>query len=50
MTRKVDVDALIREAMRTDEGDELDRLGEPGLPEMVADLFRGRLRAYVEPV
>lgn len=47
MTRKVDVDALIREAMQADAGDELDRLGEPGLPEMVADLFRGRLRAYV---
>lgn len=47
MTHKVDLDALIREAVKAEDVAEFDRLGEPTLPEMVVDLFRGRLRAYV---
>jgi hypothetical protein len=47
MTPKIDVDELIREAIRAEDIDEFDNLAEPGLPEMVVDLFRGRLRAYV---
>lgn len=45
MSRKPDVDALIREALRAEdlEGAEL---GEPGWPEMVTEVFRGRLRWY----
>lgn len=47
MTKKTDVDDLIREALRAEDLAEFDRLAEPGMPDMVADLFRGRLRAYV---
>jgi len=47
MTRKIDVDELIREAVKAEDVEEFDRLAEPGLPEMVVDLFRGRLRTYV---
>lgn len=47
MTPKIDVDELIREAVRAEDIEQFDGLAEPGLPEMVVDLFRGRLRAYV---
>jgi hypothetical protein len=47
MTRKPDVDELIREAVRAEDLGQFDRLTEPAMPEMVVDLFRGRLRAYV---
>lgn len=44
MTRGDDVDSLIREALRAEDVSELDALGEPGLPEIVTEVFRGRLR------
>ena len=47
MTPRTDVDELIREALRAEDVKDFDDLAEPGLPEMVVDLFRGRLRAYV---
>ena len=47
MARTTDVDELIREAVKAEDVEEFDHLAEPGLPEMVVDLFRGRLRAYV---
>lgn len=46
MTRKIDVDELIREAVKAEDVEEFDLLAEQGLPEMAADLFRGRLRWY----
>ena len=46
MTRKIDADELIREAVRAEDVEEFDLLAEPGLPEMAIDLFRGRLRWY----
>lgn len=46
MTRKIDVDELIREAVKAEDVAEFDLLAEPGLPEMAIDLFRGRLRWY----
>ena len=47
MSKTVDVDGLIREAVRAEDLAEFEQLTDPGLPDMVADLFRGRLRAYV---
>ena len=47
MRQTTDVDELIREAVRAEDIKDFDQLAEPGLPEMVVDLFRGRLRAYV---
>ena len=47
MKGKADVDDLIREALRAEDLAEYDRLTEPGVPETVVDLFRGRLRVYV---
>lgn len=41
-----DVDALIREALTQDEAEAYHRLEDPGLPEMVADVFRGKLRYF----
>ena len=32
--------------MRAEGAAEFERLGEPGLPEMMTELFRGRLRVY----
>jgi len=43
MTRGNDVDTLIRHALRAEDVAEFDALGEPGLPEMVTEVFRGRL-------
>ena len=47
MSRTTDVDELIREAVKAEDVEGLDLLQEPGVPEMVAGLFRGKLRAYV---
>jgi hypothetical protein len=46
MARTADVDELIREALRAEDAEALARLGEPGLPDMVTEIFRGRLRWY----
>ena len=46
MTRQVDIDVLIREALQAEELSELEHLGEPGLPEMVTAVFRGRMRWF----
>lgn len=46
MTRRKDVDDLIREAIRAEDVEQLQGLGEPGLPEMVTEVFRGRMRWY----
>ena len=37
-----DLDNLIRDALSQEEAELFDRLGEPSLPEMVSDAFRGR--------
>lgn len=44
MTRERDVDILIREALHVEDIEGFDQLGEPGLPDMVTEVFRGRLR------
>jgi hypothetical protein len=46
MASKNSVDELIREALTAEDADDLEQLGEPGLPDMVTDVFRGRLRWY----
>ena len=46
MAGKVDVDELIREALKAEGLEGLERLGEPGLPDMVTEVFRSRLRWY----
>lgn len=46
MTQMRDVDELIRQAFEAEGVAGFDRLGEPGLPDMVTELFRGRLRWY----
>jgi len=46
MARQVDIDELIREALRAEDLSELEQLGEPGLPEMVTAVFRGRMRWF----
>lgn len=46
MTQSKDVDVLIREALEAEHADELARLAEPGLPEMVTEVFRGKMRLY----
>jgi hypothetical protein len=43
MTREPDVDELIREALHVEDIEGFDQLGEPGLPDMVTEVFRGRL-------
>lgn len=40
--RDNDVDTLIREALSQEEAEFFDRLGEPSVPEMLSDAFRGR--------
>ena len=40
--RDNDVDTLIREALSREEAEFFDRLGEPSVPEMLSDAFRGR--------
>ena len=39
-----DVDTLIRDALGEEERELFDRLGDPTLPEMLGEVFRGRLR------
>ena len=39
-----DLDNLIRDALTQEEAELFDRLGEPSLPELVSDAFRGRRR------
>ena len=46
MTNKHSVDELIREALTAEDADGLASLGEPGLPDLVTDVFRGRMRWY----
>jgi len=46
MARKNDVDELIREALKAEDVHDLEQLGEPGLPDLVTDVFRGKLRWY----
>ncbi len=46
MEHKVDVDELIREALKAEDVEGLELLGEPGLPDMVTEVFRGRMRWY----
>lgn len=46
MARSEDVDRLIREALEAEGLSQEDLPGEPGLPEMVVEIFRGRLRWY----
>lgn len=43
-TNGKELDALIREALSTEEREVFDRLGEPSLPAMMIGGFRGRLR------
>ena len=43
MSKKQQVDDLIREALRAEGVPELEIPGEPGMTEMVTDIFRGRL-------
>jgi len=44
MTGQQEVDDLIREALRAEDAEALRALGEPGLPDMVTEVFRGRNR------
>ena len=43
MAQKSDVDRLIREALKAEGMEGLDLSGEPGLPDMVTEIFRGRM-------
>jgi hypothetical protein len=44
-----DVDALIREALKAEDAEGLDQLGEPGLPELAFGVMKGRQRWLVWP-
>ncbi len=44
MAKQSEVDDLIREALRAEDVEGLESLGEPGLPDMVTEVFRGRNR------
>ncbi len=44
MAGQSEVDDLIREALRAEDAEALRALGEPGLPDMVTEVFRGRNR------
>ena len=46
MTARSDVDGLIRRALQAEDAENLEHLGEPGLPDMVTQVFRGRMRWY----
>ena len=46
MTATSDVDVLIRRALQAEDAENLEQLGEPGLPEMVTQVFHGRMRWY----
>ena len=43
-TQDQELDTLIREALSAEERAVFDRLGEPSLPELMTESFRGRLR------
>lgn len=43
MSKKPDPDDLIREALRAEGVNDLELPGEPGLSEMVTEIFRGRM-------
>ena len=43
MAHKPTVDDLIRDALKAEGVEDLDLPGEPGLPDMVTEVFRGRL-------
>jgi hypothetical protein len=43
-TQDHELDTLIREALSAEERAVFDRLGEPSLPELMTESFRGRLR------
>ena len=40
------VDELIREALRAEDLESFDTLGEPSMPDMITEVFRGRLRWF----
>ena len=46
MAEKTNVDGLIREAFAGEGMEGFEKLCEPGLQEMVTEVFRGRMRAY----
>jgi prolipoprotein diacylglyceryltransferase len=46
MARKADVDELIREAFEAEDAEAMAALAEPGLPDLVVEMFRSRLRWY----
>ncbi|MCB1037181.1 MAG: hypothetical protein KDD47_25355 [Acidobacteria bacterium] len=41
-----DIDSLIREALSQEENELYDQLDDPSLPQLVADLFKGKLRYF----
>ena len=43
MVQKSDVHRLIREALKAEGLEGLDLSGEPGLPDMATEIFRGRM-------
>jgi len=43
MAHKSDIDRLIREALMAEGVEGLDLAGEPSLPDMVTEIFRGRM-------
>jgi prolipoprotein diacylglyceryltransferase len=46
MAHQSEVDDLIRDALKAEDVADLERLGEPGMPDMAIGVFRGRLRWY----
>jgi uncharacterized membrane protein YciS (DUF1049 family) len=46
MTDKTDADALLRDALRAEGVEGFADIGEPSMPDMVIEVFRGRLRLY----
>lgn len=49
MATRPDVDALIREALKAEDAEALEQLGEPGLPELAFGVMKGRQRWLVWP-
>ena len=46
MAHDSDVDVLIRQALEAEHAEELEKLSEPSLPDMVTEVFRGKMRWY----
>jgi hypothetical protein len=46
MPEQIDVDEIIRRALVAEDAKAFDRLAEPGLPDMVTAVFRGRMRWF----